>query len=68
VSDWQLASPEQISDALFQASVAKQMRTVFFWVITQRVVVIYYRRFGTTYLPSSRLKNQVRYSGPLRGK
>ena len=25
------------------------MRTVFFWAITQRVVVIPYRRFGTTY-------------------
>jgi len=25
------------------------MRTALFWAITQRVVVIYYRRFGTTY-------------------
>jgi len=25
------------------------MRNVFFWVITQRVVVIPYLRFGTTY-------------------
>jgi len=25
------------------------MRTAFFWGITQRIVVIYYRRFGTTY-------------------
>ena len=25
------------------------MRTALFWVITQRVVVIYYRRFGTSY-------------------
>ena len=25
------------------------MRNMFFWVITQRVVVIPYRRFGTTY-------------------
>ena len=25
------------------------MRTALFWVITQRVVVISYRRFGTTY-------------------
>jgi len=25
------------------------MKTAFFWVITQRVVVISYRRFGTTY-------------------
>ena len=29
---------------------SKQMRTAPFWVITQRVVVIPYRRFGTTYL------------------
>jgi hypothetical protein len=26
-----------------------EMRTPLFWVITQRVVVISYRRFGTTY-------------------
>jgi hypothetical protein len=25
------------------------MRTAFFWIITQRAVVISYRRFGTTY-------------------
>jgi len=25
------------------------MRTALFWVITQRIVVIFYRRFGTTY-------------------
>jgi hypothetical protein len=35
------------------ASAAKQRRTALFWVITQRVVVIYYRRFGTTYRVSS---------------
>jgi hypothetical protein len=27
------------------------MRTEFFWVVMQRVVVIPYRRFGTTYRP-----------------
>jgi len=35
------------------------MRTVLFWVITQRVVIISYRRFGTTYwslLQGSRVK------------
>ena len=26
----------------------KQMRTAFFWLITQRAVVIHYQRFGTT--------------------
>jgi 3',5'-cyclic AMP phosphodiesterase CpdA len=35
--------------ASFQASAAKQMRAAFFCVITQRVAVIYCRRFGTTY-------------------
>jgi len=33
----------------FQASAAKQMRTALLWTITQRVVIIPYRRFGTTY-------------------
>ena len=33
----------------FQAAAAKQRRTAVFCVITQRVVVIPYRRFGTTY-------------------
>jgi len=33
----------------FQASVAKYLRTAFFWFITQGVVVIHYRRFGSTY-------------------
>jgi len=35
----------------FQASTAKQIRTALFWVITQRVVIIYYRPFGTTVGP-----------------
>jgi hypothetical protein len=35
--------------AWFQASATKQMRTALFWVITQRAVVISYRRFGTIY-------------------
>ena len=29
--------------------IGKMLRTALFWVITQRVVVICYRRFGTTY-------------------
>ena len=45
---------------LFQASGVKLLRTALFWVITQRVVVISYRRFGAT-CPShpqgSRIKN-----------
>ena len=48
--------------ARFQASAAKWMRTVFFWIITQHRVVIPYRRFGTTcrsYLQRSRI--QVRF-------
>jgi len=31
----------------FQSSAAKLLRTTFFWVITQRVVAIYYQRFRT---------------------
>jgi len=34
-------------NARFQAFPAKQMRTALFWAITQRVVAIPYRRFGT---------------------
>jgi hypothetical protein len=33
----------------FQASAAMLMRSALFWGITQRRVVILYRRFGTTY-------------------
>jgi hypothetical protein len=33
----------------FLVTAAKHMRTAPFWVITQRVVVILYRRFGTTF-------------------
>jgi len=42
-----------------QASTTKQMATVLFWFTTQRVVVISYRRFGTTsrsHLQGSRIK------------
>jgi hypothetical protein len=35
--------------SLLQASAAMQMRSALFWDITQRRVVILYRRFGTTY-------------------
>jgi len=38
------------------------MRTALFWVITQRVVIISYRRSGTTYrahLPGSRIKENL---------
>ena len=31
-------------------SVYGVLRTALFWVVTQRIVVISYRRFGTTYL------------------
>jgi len=35
--------------AWFQSFVVKKMRTALFWAVTQRVVVIPFRRFGTTY-------------------
>ena len=47
--------------SVIQASAAKQTRTVLFWVVTQRVAVIFYRRFGTTYrVPSSGFKNPLK--------
>ena len=46
ISNWELH--EQLLTR-FQASAVKQMRTVFFWAITQDAVVIHYRCFGTTY-------------------
>ena len=36
------------------------MRTAFFWVIMQQVVVISYRCFGTTYRPGGCPKTSVR--------
>jgi len=33
------------------------MRTALFWAVTQRLVITAYRRFGTTYRPSSKVKN-----------
>jgi len=45
-------------DSRFQASATKKMRTALFWVITQRFVVISYRRFGTL-VPSSGFKKMV---------
>ena len=38
-------------NARFQVSAAMYMDTAFSWAITQRVVVIIYRRFGTNYRP-----------------
>jgi hypothetical protein len=38
-----------ITDPWFQASAAMLMRSALFWDITQRRVVIPYRRLGTTY-------------------
>ena len=56
--------------AWFQASATKQKRTALFWVMTQRVLVIYYRRFGTTYQPklqwSRILSSRPLRTGPIR--
>jgi len=45
------------------------LRTAFLWVITQRVVVISYRRFGTTYrslnMGPDRLSRNVGTPSPL---
>jgi hypothetical protein len=48
--------------AWFQVSVAKYLRSMLFWDITQSVVLIY-RRFGTTYrshLQGSRIQREKR--------
>jgi hypothetical protein len=50
--DWEQCAENSILTFLiawFQTSAAKQIRTALFWVITQRVVVTSYRRFGTIY-------------------
>jgi hypothetical protein len=47
----------------YKASTAKQTRTALFWVITQPLAVICYRRFRTTYLvPFSGFKNPKPFS------
>ena len=43
VQQWNLGCPSAFHTPLMQ------LRAAFFWVITQRIVVIPYRRFGTTY-------------------
>ena len=40
---------DRTGSTLLQAFAAKYMRTALFYVITQRLVVIYYRLFRTTY-------------------
>jgi len=42
------AREEETFGSRFQTSAAKWMRTALFWVVTQRVVVISYRPFGTS--------------------
>jgi hypothetical protein len=42
---------------------SKHLRTALYWAVTQRVVVIPYRRFGTTYrshLQGSRIKERAK--------
>ena len=57
----------------YRTSAAKYKRTALFWVFTQRVMVIPYRRFGTTYrshLEGSRIQEEACLSintGSIRG-
>ena len=56
-----------------QASTAKYMRTALFWALTQCVVVVPYRRFGTAFrshLKGSRIATESRLSqyGVCKGK
>jgi len=41
------------------------IKTAFFWVITQRVVVVSYRRFGTTYHSHLQVDSWLPEMGPI---
>jgi hypothetical protein len=41
--------PEMLQVTSFQASIAVYMRSSLFWDVTQRTLVVSYRRFGTIY-------------------
>jgi hypothetical protein len=49
VADRLLRSYEELVDVWFQASTAMYMRSALFWDVTERRVVVMYRRFGTSY-------------------
>ena len=52
---------EKFDLARIKASVSKQLRTAFFWVITKQAMAIIYRRFGKNLpVPNSRVKNSKR--------
>ena len=48
VSTFRTNNVKKLICARLRASAVKQMRTALFWAITQRLVVIRYRRSGTT--------------------
>jgi hypothetical protein len=67
---WHVTSPLWLgtsltTPALFQSSAAKQI-TALFWVITQPVVVISWRRFGTTYTVPSIMDSWPLKMVPIR--
>jgi hypothetical protein len=53
-----LCSLNTLSHTRFHTFAAKWVRTALFWATTQRVVVIPYRRFGTTY-PSRKVSKEL---------
>ena len=82
VSAWHLCLLRKVnrktSDAIYSVKVRgvlvsrrQKMKTALFWVITQQVVVIPYRRFGTTYRShpqgsrnqKSRTRQKISYEG-----
>jgi len=53
------------TNAWFQASAAEWKRTALFWVITQRVLLIFCRRFGTTFRPHLQNDSLPQKMGPI---
>jgi hypothetical protein len=68
---WSVAEYVEIQNKRMKSKVQKTLKAnfnlkiVFFWVITQRVVVISYRRFGTSYGSETSIRN---YNYSLRNK
>jgi len=56
---------------LLSLDFSSAVRTAFFWVIMQRVVVISYQRLGTTYcshLQGSRIQKLYKFSSYVKAK
>jgi len=56
---WRYILTQYKTAASFQASSVKLMRNAFLWTISQWVMAIPYRRFGTTYRPTFKGQDQI---------